>query len=357
MSAQSPQIALEGMRRYDFAKACLYLRSELNYRPEIEAVCVLGVFDGVHRGHQSLIKAACQDAHRRKLPCIVVSFCPDPADVVFEPQSLSHLLRQEDRLALLASCGVDGILCLDFTFELATTSWQDFLSCTLWAYLRPHSLHVGQNFHFGCGGKGGIPELKRLAPELGFELFDHELMQIADVVVSATHIRELLRQGQVEQAGNLLGRQHFVRGTVQHGRGEGNSFGFPTANVQLDRMDCVPAQGVYAGWVVMDCSAWPAAINVGLPPSFNDGDTPSFLEANLIGFTGDLYGADLAVSFASWLRASRKFDSLDELEQTVLDNIDWVKNHLAAKRIELARGGIYNLKVLERKLWRGGLHD
>lgn len=357
MSEQSPQIALEGMRRYDFAKACLYLHSELNYKPEIEAVCVLGVFDGVHRGHQSLIRAACQDAHRRGLPCIVVSFCPDPADVVFEPQPLSHLLRQDDRLALLASCGVEGILCLDFTFELAATSWRDFLSCTLWAYLRPRSLHVGQNFRFGRGGQGGIPELKLLAAELDFELFDHELMQLAGAVVSATHIRELLRQGQVEQAGNLLGRQHFVRGVVQHGRGEGNAFGFPTANVQLDRMDCVPAQGVYAGWVLMGSSAWPAAINVGLPPSFSDMDAPSFLEANLVGFKGDLYGADLAVSFASWLRASRKFDSLDELEQTVLGNIDWVKNHLGTKRIELGRWGIYSLKVLEHKLWRGGPHD
>lgn len=343
-----PIAKLSGMLHHDFARAELYLRAQLSYSPHIDAVCVLGVFDGVHRGHQDLIAAAARDAHQRELPCIVVSFYPDPADVIGTPQPNSHLLRFDDRLELLARLGVDGILCFDFTPELLVTGWRDFLTHTLLSYLHPLSIHVGTNFRFGRGGQGGIAELKQLADEMGFELFAHELLQVDDEVVSATRIRTLLHEGRVESAAWLLGRQHFVRGVVEHGRGEGRLFGFPTANISLDPLDCVAGQGVYAGWVVYGRRAWPAAVNVGLPPSFSQSQATSFLEAHLIGFEGDVYGQQLAVSFTAWLRPSRSFASIRELETVVLNNIAWVKKHLGPSSINLESAGIYSLKAHTR---------
>ena len=133
----------------------------------------------------------------------------------------------------------------------------------------------------------------------------------------------------------LLGRCHFVRGWVDHGRGEGTSFGFPTANVRCDARTCMPAEGVYACVVSDGSRAWPAAANVGAPPTFDTRHDAYFLEANLLGFEGDLYGSELAVTFVAWLRASRPFSSLEELERTVLSNIDWVRRNVGETGVEV----------------------
>jgi riboflavin kinase/FMN adenylyltransferase len=171
--------------------------------------------------------------------------------------------------------------------------------------------------------------------ELGFSVVTHDLLQEEGEVVSSTRIRGLLRAGRVEAAARLLGRCHVVRGHVQHGRGEGTGMGFPTANVACDGRDCMPGEGVYGGWVVVGDAAWPAAINVGAPVSFDARERLSFLEANLMGFEGDLYGCDVAVVFAAWLRGARRFESVEELERVVGGNIAWVREHLGEGRVAL----------------------
>ena len=140
-------------------------------------------------------------------------------------------------------------------------------------------------------------------------------------------MRGLLGEGKVEKAAELLLRHHFLGGRIVHGRGEGTSFGFPTANVELDGRDCLPANGVYACLAIIDGRVWPAAVNVGAPPSFDVAAHP-MLEANLVGFSGDIYGEDARVVFLHHLRTSRRFDSLAELESAVLGNIQWVRENL-----------------------------
>lgn len=231
---------------------------------------------------------------------------------------------------------MDDVLVVPFTRDLAAQTPLAFVKGLL-AELGPvRTMHVGANFRFGARGAGSAETLRGLGEHLGFEVVRHELLTDGTGAVSSTRIRALLAQGEVEEAARLLGRCHFVRGTVAHGRGEGTSFGFPTANVCCDPLTCLPGEGVYACLVCDGQHAWPAAANVGAPPTFSE-RREAFLEANLIGYEGDLYGRELSVVFLAWLRASRPFSSLEELEETVIGNIDWVRTHVGSRAVEVTR--------------------
>lgn len=298
-------------------------------------VCVMGAFDGLHLGHRDLVSAAVDDARRRGAACVAVTFQPDPAEVLEGVIPGSRLLDCQDRARGLVSLGVDYVLSFAFTKDEAATEYEDFLRLQLSGLVHPVAIHVGTNFRFGAGGLGTPSNLAQMGSRLGFAVVAHDLLQKDGQVVSATRIRGLLHEGRLGLANRLLSRCHFVRGTVQHGRGEGTSFGFPTANVVCDIRDCLPQEGVYACYVACDGHAWPAATNVGAPPSFSQ-PRPAFLEANLLGFDGDLYGREVQVVFVRWLRASRKFDSLEQLESAVMQNICWVKDNLGDARLEVS---------------------
>lgn len=299
------------------------------------AVCVLGAFDGLHKGHRALVSDAIQDAHARGVACVAVTFEPDPAEVLFGVQPGMRLLSCEDRARGLLSLGADAVLAFDFTAEEARHPYDAFVRDELCQVVRPVSVHVGSNFSFGAGGAGTPATLAACGRELGFQVYAHELVQDRGATVSATRIRALLHEGQLAEANELLGRCHYAEGRVQHGRGQGTSFGFPTANVECDARTCVPKEGVYACYLVHDGRAWPAATNVGQPPTFSHADDPAFMEANLIGFEGNLYGAKVSVVFVQWLRASRPFDSLQELERVVRGNIKWVQTNLGGSYVEV----------------------
>ena len=299
-----------------------------------DAVVAIGVFDGLHAGHRALIAHALEEARARGVSCVVVTFAPDPAEVVARPVPNTRLLSCADRLDALRGTGADEVVPLSFTPELAALPCERFVAEVLCTRMRPVSVHVGQNFRFGVRGSGDVQTLRVLGDRFGFEVHAHGLVASGGEPVSSTRIRGLLAAGRLREANDLLGRSHFVRGRVVHGRGEGTSFGFPTANVRCDPMDCLPAEGVYACYVMRGEDVWPAAANVGAPPSFSASE-PAFLEANLIGFEGDLYDAEVVVTFEAWLRASRVFDSLEELEQTVLGNIAWVREHLLGRSSNL----------------------
>ena len=299
------------------------------------AVLAVGAFDGLHLGHRALVDAAISDAHAKGVACLAVTFDPDPSEVLFPSSAERRLLATDDRVEGLLALGVDGVVVLEFTTTLASLSPRRFVGEVLCACCDPVAIHVGSNFRFGAGGAGDVCLLRELGRELGFEVRESALLMAGGDRVSSTRVRNLLAlPDMLDEANELLGRAHFLRGAVEHGRGEGTSFGFPTANVRFPRRSCMPAQGVYGGYAVMGDSAWPAAINVGAPPTFS-GPDELFLEANLIGFEGDLYGREMAVVFVEWLRASRPFSSTDELERVVLGNIDWVRTNLGDGRVEV----------------------
>lgn len=316
-----PTWLANGMRLYAFSDAC-------GACDGWSSACALGAFDGVHVGHRALVQATLADARDRGVACVAVTFSPDPAEVLSGPIVNATLLPITDRIRLLATLGVDGVLVVPFTREVAATSHERFMSDWLVPAVRPVSIHVGADFRMGAGGAGTVDELRRVGARLGVSVHGHALVSEDGSAVSATRIRGLVREGAVKQASRYLCRDHCVRGTVEHGRGEGGSFGFPTANVRMDASACLPAEGVYAALASDGGHAWPAAVNVGAPRSFGGRSGEPFLEATLLGFSGDLYGRELSVSFVAWLREPRTFSSLDELERTVLGNVEWVRTYV-----------------------------
>lgn len=297
--------------------------------------CCLGVFDGMHRGHQALLAATVADARARGARAVAVTFDPDPDDLLRGPQAAPHLLSCPDRVRALGLAGADEVVVLPFDRELAATPERDFLARWLLPRLRPASVHVGANFRFGDRGAGDVAALSRDAAPLGIRVVGHELELSDGEVVSATRIRSLLSAGRPQEAQALMGRPHFVRGTVEHGRGEGTGMGFPTANVRVPGRGCLPGEGVYAGWLVADGVAWPAAVNVGAPRTFSERQDDHFLEACLVGFSGDLYGREVSVVLWRWLRAARRFGSVAELERVVLSNVEWVRTNVGSAGVEV----------------------
>lgn len=303
-----------------------------------DAVCTIGAFDGVHRGHRYLFSATIRDARRRGVPSVILTFDPDP-DELFLPSARVHkLLNNEDRLSYLTKFGADFVVSLPFNRELAAHSTEAFLKKYVFPTFMPKAIHVGADFKLGAGNAGNVAELRQLGSVRGrsWEVTGYDLLCNQASPVSATRIRHLLiDEGDCRSANDLLRRAHFVRGTVVRGRQKGRTFGFPTANVALDYPYVVPAEGVYAGLVLLDGTVWPAAINVGVPRTFADEPNCASIEANLVGFSGDIYGREVAVAFVEKLRGQQKFPSLEALMETVNANIDWVRRNFGAAGFRL----------------------
>lgn len=323
--------AVEG----EVGPARVLARRGVELGPDVRCVCLIGAFDGLHRGHRALLASALAEARSLGVPCVAVTFSPDPAEVLAGPQASSTLLPTADRARGLVALGADAVVSFPFTRELAGTGQRAFVERVMRSVVRPVSVHVGTNFRFGRGGEGDVTSLGGFGRELGFEVHAESLLELDGGTVSATRVRHLLHAGELDEATRLLGRCHYVTGGIRHGRGEGTGFGFPTANVKCDVRTCMPREGVYACYFVLDGSAWPAAVNVGAPPTFSAPER-AFLEANLIGFSGDIYGEEAKVVFVRWLRASRRFSSTEELERVVLGNIGWVRHNLGSGRLEVA---------------------
>lgn len=297
------------------------------------ASIAIGVFDGVHRGHHELIDAVVRDARDHSCKAVVVTFDPDP-DVVVSPAPAQKLMTTSDRLHALALTGADAVVAVPFTPAVAALDHVGFLEL-LSRVVDICSIRVGSDFRLGRGGASGVAEMQTWGAEHGVDVYGHELLCVEGQTICATRIRQELRQGHVELAAELLGRPYMLRGIVAGGRHQGSDMGFPTANIQVPEGIQVPADGVYEGLVLVDDTVWPAAVNVGLPPTYADDAASAHLEANLIGYAGDLYGASVSLAFTRWLRPSRVFDSLDELIATVEGNIDDIRYHLGEQGVSI----------------------
>ncbi len=275
----------------------------------------IGVFDGVHLGHRELLNAAAKCGR-----LVIVTFAQDP-DEFFCPERTAHLLSNADRLALLqATFPAAEILALPATLETFSKPAEQFLN-ELGELFHPAHIFVGEDFRFGAKNAGNVQTIAQWGATRGCTCHPYPLVEHGGQPVCATRIRGLLRQGEVEQAFELLNRPHFVAGTVEHGRGEGTQLGFATANITpAPGAAILPREGVYAGRAHIGTSTYPAAINVGPAASF--ANATSQLEAHILGFEGDLYNQEIRVAFLKFLRPQRKFENMEELTQTVLHDIE-----------------------------------
>lgn len=297
--------------------------------PRQGAAVTIGAYDGVHLGHRHLLARLTEQASARRLAAAVVTFDRHPATVV-RPQSAPLLLTDLDqKLELLAGCGIDLTLLVPFDRDRADETAEDFVAEVLVGALAARLVVVGEDFHFGHGRKGDVALLAELGGRHGFDVEGVPLDAAVGVPVSSTRVRQLVAAGDVEGAAALLGRHHEVRGEVVHGDGRGASeLGYPTANVVVPEGIALPGLGIYAGhYRRPDGTRYPAAISVGRRPTFYEHAQP-LLEAYLLDFDGDLYGELARVSFAARLRDERRFGSVEEL-------IDQMGRDVAAARAVL----------------------
>jgi riboflavin kinase/FMN adenylyltransferase len=280
------------------------------------SVVTIGVFDGVHRGHQRIIAHASELAHTRGLPSVVITFDPHPDEVVRPGTHPPLLVSARRRAELLAEQGADAVMVLPFTFELSQMGPDEFVQSVLVDRLHAARVVVGENFRFGHKARGDVRLLQELGEKYDFEAEGVPLVANGDTI-SSTAIREMLATGAVEEAAGALGRPHRVEGVVVRGHQRGRALGFPTANVESVPHTAIPADGVYAGFLVCDSdrypgACWPAAISIGTNPTFDGVERT--VEAYAIGLDDlDLYGEHVGVDFVAHIRGMIKFNSIDEL--------------------------------------------
>lgn len=271
----------------------------------------IGNFDGVHRGHQMLITDLAAAAHAAGGVAGLLTFEPHPLAVLRPETNIQLLTSSEERADLLAALGLDFVIFHPFTLETAATPAAEFIK-ELTDYLALAELWVGPDFALGKGREGNTARLTELGREMGYTLRVAPLYEWRGEQVRSSRVRSLLaEQGAVEQAADLLGRPYWVCGEVVEGAKRGRTLGFPTANLRLPTERLVPAYGVYACWAWRGERGYPAVVNIGVRPSFDNGH-PS-VEAYLLDFADNLYGEEVGLSFIARLRGEKKFANIGEL--------------------------------------------
>ncbi|MBP7950132.1 MAG: bifunctional riboflavin kinase/FAD synthetase [Verrucomicrobiales bacterium] len=276
----------------------------------------IGVFDGIHLGHQEVIRQASQAAEATDGTAVVATFDPHPLRVL-RPESVPRILTStRHKEIILERLGIRHLLEIAFTAEFAALSAESFVAL-LHKHCQPlGSISVGHDWAFGCERSGTVATLKQFGLRDGFSVVAVPLLQIAGDPVSSTRIRQVVEAGDFIAARSLLGRDYSVLGTVVHGRKLGRKLGFPTAN--LDSLtEQLPPVGVYAVRVAMGCEILPGVANLGFRPTLNEGVSQRQLEVHLFDFDGDVYGQEMEVRFVQRLRDELRLPSLEALKEQI----------------------------------------
>ena len=274
--------------------------------PPRDCVLTLGVFDGVHLGHQRLLSRLVEEGRRRDLLAGVLTFRNHPRAVLTPGAPLALLSSFPEREALLRAAGVDFVAAVTFTPELSRLPARQFATLLV-EHLRVRGMVVGPDFAMGHRREGTVPVVRELGRELGFTVEAVEPLTLDGMVVSSSAIRRAVLQGEVEVAARMLGRPYPLPGRVVRGAGRGRGLGFPTANLEVEAGRAVPGDGIYATWALVEGRRFPAATSVGVRPTFGGGARA--VEAHLLDFHGELYGTTVTLEFVARLREERRFES------------------------------------------------
>jgi riboflavin kinase/FMN adenylyltransferase len=308
----------------------LLSREELErHAPGQPSAVTVGVFDGVHLGHCSLIERLRAEAAARGLASAVVTLHPAPVQVLRPAVRIAYLTSLEERVELLRATGVDAVAPLTFTSEVADLSALDFVSL-LHQALGMRYLLMGPDNAFGRGREGTPDRLREIGEDVGFEVGVLERpLAGGEGRVSATAVRDALAAGDMEGAAQLLGRPFALRGPVVRGNERGRGLGFPTANIAVTPDRAIPAYGVYVTRAEVAGRAHAAATNIGVNPTFGD-ERPS-VETYILDFEGDLYGRELRVEVLHRLRGEVRFDSVDALKAAIAADVQAARGYFAGR--------------------------
>jgi riboflavin kinase/FMN adenylyltransferase len=290
-------------------------------------VVTIGKFDGIHLGHQALLKRAVDEAAKRGIASVMITFVRHP-DALFRPELVKiPLIGPTQKELLVVESGIDGLLTLEFNSQLAGLEPEEFVQQVLLSVLHAKVVVVGPDFRFGHKGAGSTAVLSTLGQQLGFEVVVLPEVEVEGVRVSTSNIRQLLDQGDVVGAAKLLGRVHRTTGVVEHGLKLGRQLGFPTANMSRESEGFLPLDGVYGGWLYCDGVRYPAALSVGINETIQA--VPRLIEAHVLGRKDlDLYDKVVHVDYISFIRPAAKFDGMDSLIQAIQADCDEIQRQL-----------------------------
>ncbi|MCB1173877.1 MAG: bifunctional riboflavin kinase/FAD synthetase [Leptospiraceae bacterium] len=279
------------------------------------AALTLGVFDGMHLGHNALIQALNSWSKTESLQRVMVTYHPHP-DIVLgkrERWKGAELFTYPEKLALLQAFELDAVIFLPFSREFARMTAMRYLKSILLEKLKGRQIVIGYDQCFGRGRKGNFAFLQMFQKRYHYAVHRIDAVTMEDEIISSSQLRQLVQSGQIDAANQRLGFCFFVSGTVVRGKSRGHQLGFPTANLATPESKCIPGRGVYAAIARFGSQTWRAMVNIGHNPTF--GHQQLIIEAHLLGFEGDIYGETLRLYFVKRLRDEQRFDSPNDLVQ------------------------------------------
>jgi len=313
-------------------------RSLTHDEPAIYPVLTIGNFDGLHRGHQALLKSVVQAAIEKSGTATVLTFDPHPITVLSPTTPLRLLTTMEDKLARLQEAGIEHVLCIPFDKAFAAFTPDVFVGKVLRDEIGVRELFVGEQFAFGAGRTGRMTDLVRLSKPAGFVVHAVPPVRVEGDIVSSTRIRTMVQAGEVHRAARFLGRPYDLAGTVVHGDQRGQALGWPTANIRLPHHRVIPADGVYATTAVWKGRCLDSVTYIGTRPTFGEGER--LLEVYLLDEQIDLYGQELSVRFLERLRGDQVFATHEELSQQIAHDVRHARDAVkaAAQTVADSRG-------------------
>jgi len=296
-------------------------------KPGNRKVCLaIGFFDGVHLGHQQIIRQTIADAHQHDAIALVITFDRHPNTVVAPDQVPPLIYSLPQKLRVIESLGVDTLLQIHFDEKFSSQTGENFIRRLARDLGKIQSLCVGAGFVFGHRRSGNVALLKKLGAELGFVVHDLAAVSLDRQIVSSTRIREAIRSGNLDAASQMLGRPYAIAGRVLEGDRIGQQLGFPTANLNVTGL-ALPPNGVYAAHATVCCETHRAVLNIGHRPTLQNPTPQLRVEVHLFDFTGQIYGEEMEVTFAARLRDEKKFPSIEALREQIARDITEARRH------------------------------
>ena len=291
---------------------------------EESSFCItIGNFDGLHLGHQDVISSVKSECQKNNSKIVIISFNPHPLRIL-RPKDNFLINTYSEKEMLLRELGVDYFYEIPFTRDLSTLSPSEFLEKFILVNSSLKAIYMGHDFAFGANKEGDFSFAKNYCQEI--EVKKLEIFKKSDKDISSTIIRKNIVSGDVCEAGQLLGRNFFLSGTVVKGAGRGRQIGFPTANISYDNERITPAIGVYVTSVEVRGMKYHSVTNIGINPTFKDNEDKT-VETNIFDFSEDIYGEQLCVLFHKRIRDERKFESVNDLIEQISSDVEFAKNY------------------------------